>query len=477
MKTNNKKLHMQLFKVGVITMLIALVLTSCAPAATTVAPTPVPPTPVPPTAVPPTAVPTEVPPTVAPTVAPDPMYYENEPTAVVPAGVPGGPMVEAAINTVIMGGPGTNYVVYGAFLGGSTAIATGVSADGQWYAISVPVAAGGIGWVSVLYVLATDTSGLPVLPTPPVPPTVELIPPEAGDPQAVALTQVYVRNGPGDTYPAYGIAQTGKIARVLGKSEDGAWLTVRLDPQVVGLGYGWVAIAYTQPSNIESVPVVAAPDQPPPVQTTPPPAGAATATAVDYVNLRSGPGTNYLLLGTVAPGTTGEVTGKSSDGAWWQVKVPTSFYAPGLAWVAADWVYTANTDGVPVVEAPPPPPSDVSTTPPAANMCILVSQDPADYSTFPTSYGFQMTWVLQNTSGQPWNQDSTDLVYVGALNGQRLHQNYDLYDITETVEPGANYTVSGGLITPSNPGQYGEAWSLVSNGTTVCTFWVIVNAQ
>jgi len=87
----------------------------------------------------------------------------------------------------------------------------------------------------------------------------ELIPPEAGDPQAEALTQVYVRNGPGDTYPAYGIAQTGKIARVLGKSEDGAWLTVRLDPQVVGLGYGWVAIAYTQPSNIESVPVVAAP--------------------------------------------------------------------------------------------------------------------------------------------------------------------------------------------------------------------------
>jgi len=63
------------------------------------------------------------------------------------------------------------------------------------------------------------------------------------------------------------------------------------------------------------------------------------------------------------------------------------------------------------------------------------------------------------------------------MNGQRLHQNYDLYDITETVEPGANYTVSGGMITPSNPGQYGEAWSLVSNGTTVCTFWIIVNAQ
>ena len=256
------------------------------------------------------------------------MYYSNEPVAVVPAGVAGQPLVEAAINTVIMGGPGTNYVVYGAFLGGKTAIATGLSADGQWYAISVPVAPDGNGWVSALYVIARDTSSLPVLPTPPVPPTVELVPPAEGDPQAVALTQVYVRNGPGDTYPAYGIAQTNAKARVIGKSQDGTWLTVRLNPQVVGLGYGWVATAYTQPSNIESVPVVSAPDQPPPVTTTPPASGAPTATAIDYINLRSGPGTEYLLLGTVAPGATGEVTGKSQDGLWWEVKVPTSLLCP-----------------------------------------------------------------------------------------------------------------------------------------------------
>jgi uncharacterized protein YraI len=474
---------MNFAKIGAMVLIVAVVLVGCGPAATTVAPTAVPPTAVPPTAVPPTAVPptavppTAVPPTVAPTVAPDPMYYSNEPVQVVPAGVAGQPLVEAAINTVIMGGPGTNYVVYGAFLGGKTAVATGLSADGMWYAISVPVAPGGNGWVSGNYVIARDTSSLPALPTPPVPPTVELVPPAEGDPQAVALTQIYVRNGPGDTYPAYGIAQTNAKARVIGKSQDGTWLTVRLNPQVVGLGYGWVATAYTQPSNIDSVPVVAAPTQPPPVTTTPPASGVASATAIDYVNLRSGPGSEYLLLGTVAPGATGEVTGKSQDGLWWQVKVPTSFYSPGLAWVSADWVTTANTDSVPVVEAPAAPPTEIPTTPPAANSCLLVSQDPADGTTFPPSNGFGMTWVLKNTGTQPWNQDSTDLVYVGAINGQRLHQNYDLYDITSSVEPGATYTVNGSLITPPSPGQYGEAWSLVSNGTTVCTFWVIVNVQ
>jgi uncharacterized protein YraI len=478
------KTNINLAKTGVMVLIVAVILAGCGPAATTVAPTAVPPTAVPATAVPPTAVPatavppTAVPPTVAPTVAPDPMYYENEPVSVVPAGVAGQPLVEAAINTAIFGGPGTNYVVYGAFLGGKTAIATGLSADGLWYAISVPVAPGGNGWVSGTYVIARDTTGLPTLPTPPVPPTVELVPPAEGDPQAVALTQTYVRNGPGDTYPAYGIAQTNAKARVIGKSQDGSWLTVRVNPQVIGLGYGWVATAYTQPSNIDSVLVVAEPNQPPPVAVEPPPStGGPTATAIDYVNLRSGPGSEYLLLGTVAPGATGVVSGKSSDGAWWQVVVPTTFYSPGLAWVSADWVVTSNVDGVPVVTAPAPPPTEIPTTPPAANACILVSQDPADNTTFAPSYGFGMTWVLQNTSSQPWNQDSTDLVFLGAINGQRLHQNYDLYDITTTVQPGATYTVSGGLITPATPGQYGEAWSLVSNGTTVCTFWVIVNVQ
>jgi len=473
-----KKKEMIRIRAAIVAILVVAILTACGPAATTVAPTAVPPTAVPPTAVPPTAVPpTAVPPTaVPPTPAPDPAYYENEPVAVVPAGVPGQPMVEAAINTVIFGGPGTNYVVYGAFLGGVTAIATGVSTDGLWYAISVPVAPGGNGWVSATYVLPTNTSGLPVLASPPVPPTVELVPPASGDPQATALAQTYVRTGPGDTYPAYGIAQTGAMARVIGKSEDGAWLVVRVNPQVIGAGYAWAALAYLQASNIETVPVVASPDQAPPATVEPPPAGAPTATALDYIYLRSGPGTNYLILGTAAPGATGEVTGKSEDGLWWQIKVPTSFYSTGAAWVSADWTTTANTENVPVVAAPPPPSTELPSTTPTVG-CQLVSQDPVDYTVFPPSTGFGMTWVVKNTGSVSWDGPNTNLVFLGAYNGQRLHQNGDVYGISESVVPGATYTVSGSLITPATPGTYGEAWALQQNGTNVCTFYVIVEAK
>ena len=150
-----KKKEMIGARTVIVALLIVAILAACGPAATTVAPTAVPPTAVPPTAVPPTAVPpTAVPPTaVPPTPVPDPAYYEGEPVAVVPAGVPGQPMVTAAYNTAIFSGPGTNYVVYGAFLGSATAVAVGISADSQWYAISVPVAPSGNGWVSATYVL------------------------------------------------------------------------------------------------------------------------------------------------------------------------------------------------------------------------------------------------------------------------------------------------------------------------------------
>jgi uncharacterized protein YraI len=450
-------------------LLIATLLAGCAPTPT---PLPPPPTNVPPPTVVP-ATPTPVPP------AADPNYYSTEPVMVMPPGVPGQPMVEAAYNTAVLSGPGTNYVVYGAFLGGQTAVATGVSQDAQWYVISIPVAAGGIGWVSAVYVMPSNTSGLPVVAAPPVPPSTAMVPPGSSDPQATALVQTYVRTGPANNYPAYGFAKAGSTGRVLGKSQDGLWLTVRLDPTIVGLGYGWVEAAFTQQSNTGSVPVVAAPNTtPPPVNPTPPPAGTASATAVDYVNLRNGPGTNYLIVGIAPPGATGEVTGKSQDGAWWQVKVPATVTAEGVAWVSADWVTTANTGSVPVVSAPPPPPPmPAQPTPPPAGSCQLVGQTPPDGTTYPTSYGFGVTWVLKNTSSEAWNNTDVDVVFQGAMGDQRLHQGADVFDLPYTTNPGQTVTISGNGITPANAGQYGEAWALMRGQTNLCTFWIIVNAQ
>jgi len=75
------------------------------------------------------------------------------PVAVIPTADPSGPSAIANYNTVIFSGPGTNYVVYAAMVGGQTATVVGKSEDGLWWAISVPVAPNGNGWVSASWVL------------------------------------------------------------------------------------------------------------------------------------------------------------------------------------------------------------------------------------------------------------------------------------------------------------------------------------
>ena len=485
----------------------ALILSSCAPTPTP-APTqdvaliqtqsaqtvvadltqnaPPPATQAPPPTVVPMAVPTETPPPPGPT--PDP----NIPVAVFPTPAAGEPAAIANYNTVIFGGPGTNYVVYAALLGGKTAKVVGKSEDGLWWAISVPVAPSGAGWVNSGWVTVSGVDGVPVLPTPPVPPTTELIPPEPLDPQLTVIANAYVRTGPAINYPAYGIAQAGATGRVIGKSEDGLWWVVRLNPAKIGAGYGWVEGAFTQASNVDNIQII---QNPTGYQTAPPPppptgTGIPIATAVDYVNVRSGPGTNYTILVVAPPNASAEVTGKSSDGYWWQVKISTTYAADGLGWVSADWVYTQDTSAVPVVAAPPapatPPPSE-ATPPPTAEAapevpppatgtpsCALISQDPADGTVFSPGTSFNTTWVLQNTGTVNWDAGQVDIRYIAAQNNILLHQGSDIYDLTNTVTPGATYNFTVPMIAPFDPGSYGELWQVAWGGSLLCEFYVYI---
>jgi len=432
-------------------------------------------------------VPTQAPPaTVAPTAeptmapAPGPTPDPNIPVAMVPTPAPGEPAAIANYDTTIYSGPGTNYVVYGTFLGGGSAKVVGKSEDGLWWAISVPVAPNGNGWVDAAWVTVSNADSVAVLPTPPVPPTVELVPPEPDDPQATAIANVYVRSGPATNFPAYGLAPYGANARVLGKSEDGQWWVVRLDPAKISAGYGWVSAAYTYAQNVEGVQTIQTPQAATTAPPPPPPAGVPTATAVDFVNVRSGPGTNYPVLVVAPPGATGEVSGKSADSAWWQVKISTQYAADGFGWVSADWVYTQNTESVPVVEAPPAPPVVESTPPPpttSTSGCVLVSQSPADGTVVGLGAPFNTTWVLQNTGSTKWDENEYDVVFVGAYNNVYLHTGPDGYDLATTVQPGATYNFTVPMLAPFGQGAFGELWQISYGGQTVCQFWVYIAVQ
>ena len=122
-------------------------------------------------------------------------------------------------------------------------------------------------------------------------------------------------------------------------------------------------IATAGDAALTPVPVVS----PTPVQPTPtpqPPAqGVPQATVNAYaLNVRTGPGTNYDIVGVLLNGQKVEISGRNADATWYQIK-----FAPapgGLGWVSAAYVTADNVGNVPVVEAPPPPPPPPPTPTP-----------------------------------------------------------------------------------------------------------------
>ena len=70
------------------------------------------------------------------------------------------------------------------------------------------------------------------------------------------------------------------------------------------------------------------------------------------VNLRSGPGTEYEVIGALLPGENLEITGRNLDSSWWQVTTPM-----GPAWVSAGVVEAHHIDATLPVQIGPPTPT------------------------------------------------------------------------------------------------------------------------
>ena len=398
------------------------------------------------------------------------------PTAVPIAPTPGSgdPTLIAKVNTAVRSGPGTNYPVYAFMSGGQTATLAGTNDSGMYYAVVVTVASTGTGWIDAQFADISNAGDLAVIEAPPPPPSTAFSPPAPGEPAVVAQESLYVRTGPGEEYPAYGTAEKGARGAVFGVDETLQWFTVRLDPSVVGKGHGWVRsdLVETENVDLEDLTVVAAP--PVPERVAPPEVapGDPKATAIDYVNVRTGPSTNYPAVAMAQPGGSAGVSGKSADTEWWQVIVGTSYTPSGLAWVNAGYVVTENTDGVPVVEPEAPP--AVPTAGPLA--CVLVSQSPADATIMAPGTQFTMTWTLQNVGSATWDENTTDTLFVAAIGGTRLSST-DVLDLSASVPVGGTYTAEVSMTAPSSAGQYGETWSIVENSASFCQFYNIINVS
>lgn len=85
------------------------------------------------------------------------------------------------------------------------------------------------------------------------------------------------------------------------------------------------------------------------------PEDAPIAEAIDTVNVRTGPSTDYPSYGLAANGDKARILGISEDGLWWVVELPTYVAPDGQGWVSAGYVVATNANDVPVIETPPLP--------------------------------------------------------------------------------------------------------------------------
>ena len=101
-----------------------------------------------------------------------------------------------------------------------------------------------------------------------------------------------------------------------------------------------------------------------------------SVTAEARVNIRSGPGLDYDVVGALEQGQSAEAVGRSPDMAWWAIKV--DGVAGGQGWVANEFVAARNTDNVPILQPPAlPTTSPTQPTPEPDEPPLAVIEAPA----------------------------------------------------------------------------------------------------
>lgn len=106
------------------------------------------------------------------------------------------------------------------------------------------------------------------------------------------------------------------------------------------------------PTATPVIPTATPTHTPEPATATPTVPAQPMVIALGEVNVRSGPGLTYAIIGDMTPGEAALLVGRNPAGDWWQVQREDG----SVGWVLGQLVtIEGNTEGIPVAEAPPPP--------------------------------------------------------------------------------------------------------------------------
>ena len=292
-----------------------------------------------------TATNTPTPTTTTTTTTPAPTSTSTPtPTATAVSGA-AATVVTGALN--VRSGPSLAYGPVAVINQGTVVSLIGRNADSSW--AKIRLSNGTEGWVNAdgAYIAPNvSISSLPVVDS--------ATAPSSSATALVSTGALNVRSGPAVTYSVLTVTSQGQTVILLGRNANSSWAKIRL-----GNGTeGWVNASLITPSvSISSLPVADSPAAPePPVPVAP---GAV-------LSLRSGPGSNYPVTGSVYQGLQVNAVGRNANSTW--IKVQLSDGQQG--WIGAQYVQlTIPVGNLPVMDGSTPTTGTTAT--PVANAATV----------------------------------------------------------------------------------------------------------
>ena len=218
-------------------------------------------------------------------------------------------------------GPGTNYSSKGVIALGTTVTVIDTS-NSEWYAVRL--SNGSTGYIFAQYLKLNSSSSATATPAP------------SGSEQSAKTTEyVNFRSGPGTNYSSKGVIASGTTVTVTDRSNS-EWYAVRLSNGSTG----YIFAQYLKLNSSFSATATPAPTQAPS-------GSEQSAKTTEYVNFRSGPGTNYSSKGVIASGTTVTVTDRSNS-QWYAVRLANG----STGYIFAQYLKVTGTSSATPTQAP-----------------------------------------------------------------------------------------------------------------------------
>ena len=217
----------------------------------------------------------------------------------------------------VRSGAGTSYSVVGSLKNGTSVEIVGTS--GNWYKIKY---GNGCGYVSKDYVTLNSSSNSNTGSTNNTPAT------STTKGTVKVSDSLNVRSGAGTSYSVVGSLKNGTSVEIIETS--GNWYKIKY-----GNGYGYVSKDYvtlnsSSNSNTGNTSNSGSTNNTPATSTT-----KGTVKVSDSLNVRSGAGTSYSVIGSLKNGTSVEIV--ETSGNWYKIK-----YGNGYGYVSKDYITLQN---------------------------------------------------------------------------------------------------------------------------------------